>query len=977
MATPVRLAVDLGTTHTVAIVARGDQRPRPLLFDGSPLLPSGVFLDAAGVLHTGRDAQRLAGADPARYEPHPKRRIDDGSILLGDREVPVERLLSTALRRVADEAAGSGLRPTDVIITHPADWGPVRRSIVERAAADAGLGEVALLPEPVAAAAYCTRELDDELPEGGAVAVFDFGGGTLDVAVLRRGADDGDWRPVAVGGLDDLGGLDIDDLLVAHLGRLVAHSGSDVWRRIERPETAADRRDRLAFWTEVRAAKEMLSRASTAPVTVPGEGEVGLHLTRDELGSLAAPLIARAVDETRRTLERAGVEPSELAALLLVGGSSRMPQVATRLHSRLGVMPSVPEQPELPVAYGALVHRIAEAERAAAAPEGPTPYAPQPAEWPELGPVRLPAPEQVAPEQAPPAAPAEPAAASSPPEPEPAEPSPPESSPPAAESTPPAAAPTPPEPTPPAAESSPQRPAFSPPARGVPGPPPVGPSHRSGRGAGVAIGTIVLFVVVALIIALQSVNWGDLFSGLGDDDPAGTIGELDDPIGEAVPGGAEADGDAEATGLEERFAQTLESSGAAAVAVTAELAFIAEVGLEQTTITARNVSDGAEVWSGEYGFEPTDLRLTVVEDLLVVDAAASATDGGEDVRAAIALADGELLWERQWNDERIDVAYFGTHALIEQRDGIYDNAVLRVDLSTGEEQWSRGGPDGLFIIDETRIRAATYWDDGEDGEATGTPAPHYDSPNLHDSLVAGDRVVDLDPDAGEGAVLDAASGEVVTSGELPLDGDFWTVYEDMAVGRLSDDASPGRDVLAAYSLSDLELAWETKLAAGYAIANVKPCAPTLVCAEINDSGSTEGYETAAFDIATGEKTWWNPVDWATEDNWYTTPAGIVFGDHVFDTISYPEFWDLDGNAQTWAYHSVAAIRDGRVAVLSADAGSGSLVWKVVAADLVADRWTPGAEVGTSVPEQVVVAGDAVAVLTADRRALVFAATGLG
>src|SRR5690606_3701716 len=236
------MAVDLGTTHTVAIVARGDQRPRPLLFDGSPLLPSGVFLDADGTLHTGRDAQRLDGADPARYEPHPKRRIDGGSVLLGEREIPVERLLAAGLRRIAEEAAGSGLRPAVVTVTHPADWGPARRAGLERAAADAGLGEVELLPEPVAAAAYCTGELGvglrrgrgaaaaacpgelgEGLPEGGAVAVFECGGGTLDVAVLRRGADDGDWRPVAVGGLDDLGGLDMDELLVAHLGRVLTH----------------------------------------------------------------------------------------------------------------------------------------------------------------------------------------------------------------------------------------------------------------------------------------------------------------------------------------------------------------------------------------------------------------------------------------------------------------------------------------------------------------------------------------------------------------------------------------------------------------------------------------------------------------------------------------------------------------------------------------------------------------------------------
>jgi molecular chaperone HscA len=105
VSTPVRLAVDLGTTHTVAVVSRGGQRPRALLFDGSPLLPSGVFLDADGELHTGRDALRFGAAEPDRFESHPKRCVDDGVVLLGGREIRVEDLLAAGLRRVVDEAA--------------------------------------------------------------------------------------------------------------------------------------------------------------------------------------------------------------------------------------------------------------------------------------------------------------------------------------------------------------------------------------------------------------------------------------------------------------------------------------------------------------------------------------------------------------------------------------------------------------------------------------------------------------------------------------------------------------------------------------------------------------------------------------------------------------------------------------------------------------------------------------------------------
>src|SRR5258707_10839129 len=106
---PFRFAVDLGTSNTVAVVDRGDGTPRPLLFDGGPLLPSAVFAAAGGALLVGRDAERHMMTDATRYEPNPKGRIDDGVILLGDRELPVAELLAAVLRRAASEAAQTGV----------------------------------------------------------------------------------------------------------------------------------------------------------------------------------------------------------------------------------------------------------------------------------------------------------------------------------------------------------------------------------------------------------------------------------------------------------------------------------------------------------------------------------------------------------------------------------------------------------------------------------------------------------------------------------------------------------------------------------------------------------------------------------------------------------------------------------------------------------------------------------------------------
>nr|BFE61606.1 hypothetical protein GCM10020063_061320 [Dactylosporangium thailandense] len=366
---PFRFAVDLGTSNTVAVVDRGDGTPRPLLFDGSPLLPSAVFADALGALLVGRDAERHLMTDAARFEPNPKGRVDEGVILLGDRELPVAELLAAVLRRAATEAAQTGVPVTgSTVLTCPVDWGNTRRSVLLDAAARAGLGRVTLLDEPVSAATYCVRALGGRLAPGRCAVVFDFGGGTLDVTVVQATGAMPALRVLATGGLADLGGTDVDDALVGHVGHLVAAADPQLWRRLAAPRTPAELRDRRTFWSEVRQAKEMLSRAASAPIHVPG-GDHATHLTREELDRVAGPLVDRAVDETRRVLERSGVTPAQLEAIVLVGGSSRLPLVASRLHARFGLAPVVPEQPELPVAFGALLL----ANGAAPAPAGPPP----------------------------------------------------------------------------------------------------------------------------------------------------------------------------------------------------------------------------------------------------------------------------------------------------------------------------------------------------------------------------------------------------------------------------------------------------------------------------------------------------------------------------------------------------------------------------------------------------------------------------
>jgi outer membrane protein assembly factor BamB/actin-like ATPase involved in cell morphogenesis len=355
------LGVDLGTSHTVAMLRHPDGRTRPLLFDGQPLLPSAAYLDATGRLHVGADARRLGHADPGRFEPHPKRHVDDGTVLLGDTAVPVAALMAALLGAVAREAvATAGFLPP-ATVTHPASWGPTRRAVLADALSRAGWpAATTTVPEPVAAARYFADVLRRPVPAGSALAVFDFGGGTLDVAVVRN--DGSRWTVAASGGADDLGGLDLDAALVDHLAKSLGAAEPEAWRALTEPVTLAQWRARRQFWEDVRGAKEMLSRSSFAPVPVPGV-EQAVHLTRDELEGAAGPLVRRGVAEAAAVIAAAGLAPADLAGLFLVGGSSRVPMVARLLHSELGIAPTVLEQPELPVAEGAVL-----AGAAAAAP---------------------------------------------------------------------------------------------------------------------------------------------------------------------------------------------------------------------------------------------------------------------------------------------------------------------------------------------------------------------------------------------------------------------------------------------------------------------------------------------------------------------------------------------------------------------------------------------------------------------------------
>src|SRR5207302_4053003 len=165
---------------------------------------------------------------PTRYEPNPKRRVDETAVLLGT-GYPVPQVIAAVLGRVVSEAvrAGGG-SPTQAVLTYPATWGRQRKDVLAQAAALAGLDPVVLVPEPIAAAAHFTDVLRHTVRPGEMVAVYDLGAGTFDASVVRR-RPDRSWEVATCEGLPEVGGLDLDAVLVGRIGATLAARDPQLW----------------------------------------------------------------------------------------------------------------------------------------------------------------------------------------------------------------------------------------------------------------------------------------------------------------------------------------------------------------------------------------------------------------------------------------------------------------------------------------------------------------------------------------------------------------------------------------------------------------------------------------------------------------------------------------------------------------------------------------------------------------------------
>jgi actin-like ATPase involved in cell morphogenesis len=347
------LGIDLGTTRTAAAIGRRDARPGETeivnLGDRASAVPSVLYLGDDGSVVVGEAAERRALSSPDHVVREFKRRIGDPTpLIVGGRPWAPEDLSARLVRWVVDRVAQREAAPAArIAITLPASWGPHKTERLGGALAAQGL-QVSYIAEPQAAALHYASA--ERVEPGSTIAVYDFGGGTFDAAVVHK---DGHTfkllgRPE---GVDRLGGIDFDEIVFQHVvaGMPEAFEGLDENDPAVLSAIAALRR-------ECVEAKEALSSDTevSIPVLTPAaQGSVRMH--RSEFEAAIRPQVEDTVDALQRAVASAGLAPQQLSAVLLVGGSSRIPLVGQLVSELLGRPVSVDADPKNAIAMGAVL----------------------------------------------------------------------------------------------------------------------------------------------------------------------------------------------------------------------------------------------------------------------------------------------------------------------------------------------------------------------------------------------------------------------------------------------------------------------------------------------------------------------------------------------------------------------------------------------------------------------------------------------
>ncbi|MCI6731347.1 MAG: Hsp70 family protein [Lachnospiraceae bacterium] len=345
----IAAGIDLGTTYSCISVI--DETMRPVVVqnkEGSKVTPSVVYFENDDNTIVGQTAKGYATLEPESVCEFVKRKMGRTAtaITYHGKVYSPEQISSLILRKLVEDAEENlNKEIRDVVVTCPAYFGLAERNATKAAAEMAGLHVLEIINEPTAAALYygCLRNAD-----GKVVLVYDLGGGTFDVTIIRITPDK--IIAIATGGDHELGGKNWDDVIIEYFKESFAeHKGIEIECDLEVESDLREKAERT---------KIMLSVTTEARNTffINNIRDM-VRLSRDDFESMTSDKIRRTIDITRETLEAAkakGVDAVD--EIIMVGGSCRMPMVGNALREAFPDIPILPFEPDEAVAKGAAIH---------------------------------------------------------------------------------------------------------------------------------------------------------------------------------------------------------------------------------------------------------------------------------------------------------------------------------------------------------------------------------------------------------------------------------------------------------------------------------------------------------------------------------------------------------------------------------------------------------------------------------------------
>ena len=344
------IGIDLGTTNSCVAVMEGGEPvviPNP---EGARTTPSVVGFSKTGERIVGQAAKRQAVTNPERTITSIKRKMgSDYKVSIDGKSYTPQEISAMILQKLKSDAeAYLGEPVTEAVITVPAYFTDAQRQATKDAGKIAGLEVKRIINEPTAAAlAYGADKEDDQK-----IMVYDLGGGTFDVSIIEMG--DGIQEVLATAGNNHLGGDDFDDRLINYLAdQFKGETGIDL------------RSDKMAMQRLKEAAEKAkidLSGMTQTNVNLPfitadatGPKHLDCNITRAKFNELTADLVQATMGPVNQALSDAGLKPSDLDKILLVGGSSRIPAVQEAVKNITGKEPFKGINPDECVAIGAAI----------------------------------------------------------------------------------------------------------------------------------------------------------------------------------------------------------------------------------------------------------------------------------------------------------------------------------------------------------------------------------------------------------------------------------------------------------------------------------------------------------------------------------------------------------------------------------------------------------------------------------------------